>query len=220
MRAARKKNGGRWYDNITDWLLVAFNGLWSRYRRVVYFGQKMRGMLPRIPPTSLGKPWLLPIVLGSPSPSRFGVNLRKMDFLSKFSFEIENVGKEPALGFKWFFKPKLIDYIGTGQGVVEYAEPNQARDSLQTTSANAGTVVWPSVDTKMWIPWDFADTPENRTIFSGTFTRAGSLIIDGCAIYVTAGEIHKTWVRFFLRDVPGPSSGWKFNLMPSGSGAN
>jgi hypothetical protein len=72
----------------------------------------------------------------------------------------------------------------------------------------------------MWVPKTFVDNDENRAILDPVMARRGSLIIDACVMYKTAGEVHRTWARFFLRDMPGEASSWKFNVWETGNGAD
>jgi hypothetical protein len=134
---------------------------------------------------------------------------------------LANVGKEPALGLIWSMKPRLVDYIPdtTGPKLESTNAPNIGCEDLHP-DVRTGVVLWPETDTHIWVPETFAQTPENKLIFDAVLARTKSLVIDGCVAYVTAGQSHKTWFRFLLRDTAGPSKDWRFNVELSGNGAD
>jgi hypothetical protein len=134
-------------------------------------------------------------------------------------FRLEDFGREPALNTNWSIKPTRVDYIAPGNEFENLPQRNATCDGLLPGSG-AGVVIWPSSDTKFWLPVEFKDTPEYRAIFDSVLSKNGSLVIDACFAYNTVGETHKTWARFFLRDKPGPSSGWNFNIATSVNGAD
>lgn len=135
-------------------------------------------------------------------------------------FRLVNTGKSPALGLVWSLKPRLIDYVPDASDKGPPREPNTTCDVLHPDIAN-GIVLWPDIGgSKSWVPEKFSSTPENKVIFDATLARSKSLILEGCIAYVTLGEPHKSWFRFFLRDIPGPSTGWQFNSDLSGNGAD
>jgi hypothetical protein len=148
--------------------------------------------------------------LGNPLESGFPVTIQ---------FRLVNVGKEPALGLVWSLKPRLIDYIANAAEPKHISDHNVVCDDLHP-DIETGAVSWPETGTNFWVPKTFSDTPENEAIFGAAQSRTKSLIVDGCIAYITAGDVHKTWFSFFLRDVAGPSSAWNFNLRESGNGAD
>ncbi|MGO9543485.1 MAG: hypothetical protein ACLPPF_01625 [Rhodomicrobium sp.] len=135
------------------------------------------------------------------------------------TLQLINVGKEPALGLKWYLKPRLVAYINASEEQIAFIEPDIMLKELAPEIEN-GVVLWHGIDAKYWVPQEFRDTAEHRVILEGALAKTSSLIIDASVAYFTAGEVHRTWVRFFLRDVPGPTLNWNFNLLPSGSGAD
>jgi hypothetical protein len=145
-----------------------------------------------------------------------------------FQIHLVNHGKEPALNVTWSHKYYLIPYIANGSNYKEELDPNSACDSLDIIEGS-GAVIYPTGPTNFWLPLEIPDTPDNRKIVTAVVARQNSLVIDGCIAYRTAGKSHKSWFRFFLRDVPGQSfvekdgnfvPNWMFNSMLTGNGAD
>jgi hypothetical protein len=147
-----------------------------------------------------------------------------------FQLHMINTGKEPALNAKWDFKYYLIPYIKPTNSPSDTLGPNTVCEGVEPANS-AGIVIYPATPTtNFWLPLEIPDTPEDRKIVTAALERSNSLVIEGCIAYRIFGKTHKSWFRFFLRDVQGqpsfvmrdgkPAPNWNFNAMTTGNGAN
>jgi hypothetical protein len=146
-----------------------------------------------------------------------------------FQIRMINTGKEPALNAAWDFKYHLIPYVEPTNSPSENLGPNAVCENVEP-AIGAGIVIYPASTTNFWLPLEIPDTPEDRKIVAAALERRNSLVIEGCIAYRTFGKTHKSWFRFFLRDVQGQPSfvmkdgkllpNWNFNAMITGNGAN
>jgi len=136
------------------------------------------------------------------------------DTPSLIQFNFKNLGTAPALGLKISYKLWLTDYIVPSAGTELSEDPNKALNSIELET-NEGAVAWPSMDYQY--PRRLSES--DRQIVLEALLARKSLIIDVCAVYLTAGTARKTWVRFLWRDVPNGQQ-WPFTQLRSGNGAS
>lgn len=174
--------------------------------------------------------WLAPVqaILAQPLELGFPVALTIFVF---------NVGKQPAIGANWavnVFPYKYIPITGIHDEIANPIPPNRTCDKI-VAKADTGLALYPGTTKSYALPYEIADSQENRALFREVIDHKTTLIVEGCFAYQTFGERHTSMFRFFLRDIPGDSTcslitegvdkgkwhcGWNFNAMTSGNEAN
>lgn len=223
-RAARSTANATWVIAIFT-IILALVGSWTLIE-VIAGGSDTHDLA--IAALAANRAWLAPVSMQLAGPLENGLPVA-------YYVRISNTGKEPALGVIWNVLPRKAPYIPPSNGNEGEAEMgrNETCEGLEPKQAT-GAVIYPqATGMTSLIPLTIPDTADNKKIIDAALNRTGSLVVDGCLVYITGSAKHTSAFRFFLRDEPGkpsfiagepskPSSHyeWRFNATLMGNDAN
>ena len=153
--------------------------------------------------------------------THMGVQLPISDERTMVQLQLVNFGRTPALHVMWsplnlILVPRIAE---TNNVSALEGEPNFTCRKLGVTNT---LVVWPFLpDHNMGVPIQLDASQNDRAKVIAAKARTGSLIVQGCIIYQTFGETHKSAFEFLWRDTPDqPYWQWLFNVALDGNEAD
>jgi len=161
--------------------------------------------------------WVAPkqMVINGQIPEDGGLNVAVL---------LENEGKEPATGVVWHLADPLLTDLIPEQGAEDIGGPSNDNDSCfgLRSDNNRGSVIYPQSDTlRTWLPFSLPRNANSANIIAAAKESKGSMFVDGCIAYWTAGAMHTSRFRFLWRSIHGaPPSSWAFQSVSSGNHAD
>jgi hypothetical protein len=130
--------------------------------------------------------------------------LLALNDLPSFRIAYDNIGKQPALDtLMWTH----VEFAGADLLIRSFAKPELAESAIgqNTTCDNTlrkGQVIWPSSSRIEAYSSLSVDDPTQPRITQAVLDGIDALVIQGCFIYKTFDEVHKSGFCFWFRQVP------------------
>ena len=164
------------------------------------------------------------------APVRMSLSLPLEENSIKYQLHVENTGHQPVIKAVYGFHTFTVPYVTENPDAEQNFPENIACSELDIKSSPS-LILYPGTTDSFWLIWHWNGKESEKGVISKLLNRSESLIVDGCILYETMGDIH---FRYFLRDVPGPSfsshtggngenkisPSWTFNVANTGNDAN
>jgi hypothetical protein len=122
-----------------------------------------------------------------------------------FRVTYDNIGKQPALNTETWWRVNIVD---ADLLVRSLKEPNLAESAFGRnpacdgrTSRKGGEIIWPSQKPETYSN-SYVENPNDPIITQEVMDRRAAVVVQGCFLYETFNEVHKSAYCFWFRQVP------------------
>jgi hypothetical protein len=124
-----------------------------------------------------------------------------------FRVTYDNIGKQPALNTETWWRVSIVD---ANLLVRSLTEPNLAESAFGRnpacdgrTTRKGAEIIWPSQKPETYSN-SYVEKPDDPIITQEVMDGRGAVVVQGCFLYETLHEIHKSAYCFWFRQVPPP----------------